>query len=95
MNFIGEKLDAVTAATDSIKMAGAFAGDRTGDSVAQTRAQTIDISVWRGRVWVNRVQRMHGSGWRVVLRDKSAIADPRHAAVTAHGWCSISFEKQY
>ena len=89
-----ENLDAVTAVTDPFRMADAFDGDPTGDAVAQTNAQTIDISVWQGRVWVNRLQGMHGSGWQVVLRAKSAIVDPRHAAVTVRGWCSISFVKQ-
>ena len=41
----GENLDAVTAVTDSFKMADAFAGDRTGGAVAQTNARTVDISV--------------------------------------------------
>ena len=41
----GENLDAVTAVTDSFKMADAFVGDRTGGAVAQTNAQTVDISV--------------------------------------------------
>ena len=89
----GENLDAVTAVTDSFKMADAFAGDRTGDAVAQTSAPTVDISVRQGRVWVNRLQRMYGSGWWVILRAKSAIVDPRDAAVTARGWCSISLVK--
>ena len=92
----GENLDAVTAVTDSFKMADAFAGDRTGDAVAQTSALTmltVDISVRQGRVWVNRLQRMHGSGWWVILRAKSAIVDPRDAAVTTRGWCSISLVK--
>ena len=31
-------------------MADAFADDQTGGAVAQTSAQTIDISVWQGRV---------------------------------------------
>ena len=79
----GENPDAVTAVRDSFKMADAFAGDRTGGAVAQTGAQTIDISVWQGRVGVCRLQRMHGSGWQVVLRAKLAIVDPRDAAVTA------------
>ena len=74
-------------------MADAFAGDRTGDAVAQTSALTVDISVRQGRVWVNRLQRMYGSGWWVILRAKSAIVDPRDAAVTALGWCSISLVK--
>ena len=91
--FTGENLDAVTAVTDSFKMADAFAGDRTGGAVAQTSAQTVDISVRQGRVWVNRLQRMYGSGWWVILRAKSAIVDPRDAAVTARGWCSISLVK--
>ena len=43
----GENLDAVTAVTDSFKMADAFAGDRTGGAVAQTSTQTVDISVWQ------------------------------------------------
>ena len=46
----GENLDAVTAVTDSFKMADAFADDQTGGVVAQTSTQTIDISVWLGRV---------------------------------------------
>ena len=75
-------------------MADAFAGDRTGGAVAQTSALTVDISVRQGRVWVNRLQRMYGSGWWVILRAKSAIVDPRDAAVTARGWCSISLVKQ-
>ena len=41
----GENLDAVTAVTDSFKMADTFADDRTGGAVAQTSAQTIGISV--------------------------------------------------
>ena len=41
----GENLDAVTAVTDSFKMADTFAGDRTGGAVAQTSAHTIGISV--------------------------------------------------
>ena len=45
MYLTGENLDAVTAVTDSFKMADAFAGDRTGDAGAQTNAQTVDISV--------------------------------------------------
>ena len=89
----GEDLDAVTAVTDSFKMADAFAGDRTGDAVAQISALTVDISVRQGRVWVNRLQRMYGSGWWVILRAKSGIVDPRDAAVTARGWCSISLVK--
>ena len=44
----GENLDAVTAVTDSFKMADTFTGDRTGGAVAQTSAQTIGISVWQG-----------------------------------------------
>ena len=79
----GENLDAVTAVTDSFKMADAFAGGRTGGAVAQTSAQTVDISVWQDRVWVNRLQKIYGHGWRVDLRAKSAIVDPRNAAVTA------------
>ena len=81
--FTGENLDAVTAVTDSFKMADAFAGGRTGGAVAQTSAQTVDISVWQDRVWVNRLQKIYGHGWRVDLRAKSAIVDPRNAAVTA------------
>ena len=42
---VGENLDAVTAVTDSFKMADTFADDRTGGAVAQTSAQTIGISV--------------------------------------------------
>ena len=75
-------------------MADAFAGDRTGGTVARTSAQTIGISVWQGSMCVSQLQGMHGSGWRVVVRAKSAIVDPRDAAVTARGWCSISFVKQ-
>ena len=41
----GGNLDAVTAVTDSFKMADAFDGAPTGGAVAQTNAQTIDISV--------------------------------------------------
>ena len=78
----GENLDAVTTVTDSFKMADVFVGDRTGGSVAQTSAQTIGISVWQGRMWVSRLQAMHGSCWRVVVRAKSAIVDPGDAAVT-------------
>ena len=37
----GENLDAITAVTDSSKTADAFAGDRTGGTVARTSAQTI------------------------------------------------------
>ena len=48
--FTGENFDAVTAVTDSFKMADAFAGNRTGGAVAQTSAQTIGISFWKGRV---------------------------------------------
>ena len=90
----GENLDAVTAVTDSSKMADVFVGDRTGGAVAQTGAQTIGTSVctWHGRLWLGRLQGMHGGG-RVVVRAKSAIVDPRDAAVTARGWCSISFVK--
>ena len=90
----GENLDAVTAVTYSFKMADAFAGDRTGGAVAQTSAQTICVSVWQGRMWVSRLQGMHGSSWLAVVRAKSAIVDPRDAAETARGWCSISFIKQ-
>ena len=79
----GENLDAVTAVTDSFKMADTFAGDRTGGAVAQTSAHTICISVWQGRVWIILLQGIHGSGWRVAVRAKSAIVDPRDAAVTA------------
>ena len=79
----GENLDAVTAVTDSFKMADAFAGDRTGGAVAQTNAQRVDISVWQDRVWVNGLQKIYGPGWRVDLRANSAIVDPRDAAVTA------------
>ena len=79
----GENLDAVTAVTDSFKMADTFAGDRTGGAVAQTSAHTIDISVWQGRAWMSLLQGIHGSGWRVAVRAKSAIVDPRDAAVTA------------
>ena len=75
-------------------MADAFSGDRTGGAVAQTSALTADISVRQGRVWVNRLQKMYGSGWWVILRAKSAIVDPRDAAVPARGWCSISLLKQ-
>ena len=82
--YTGENLDAVTAVTDSSKMADTFAGDRTGGAVAQTSAQTIDINVRQGRMWVSRLQGMLGSGWRVVVRAESAIVDPRDAAVTAH-----------
>ena len=89
----GENLDAVTAVTDSFKMADVFAGDRTGGAVAQTSAQTICVSVWQGRMWVSWLQWMHGSSWLVVVNAKSAIVDPRDAAVTARGWCSISFVK--
>ena len=48
--YTGENLDAVTAVTDSFKMMDAFAGGRTGGAVAQTSAQTVDISVRQGRV---------------------------------------------
>ena len=78
-NCPGENLDAVTAVTDSFKMADTFAGD----AVAQTSAHTIGISVWQGRVWMILLQGIHGSGWRVAMRAKSAIVDPRDAAVTA------------
>ena len=54
-------------------MADAFAGDRTGGAVAQTSAQTIDISVRQGKVWMYRLQRMYGWGWRVVPRAKSRL----------------------
>ena len=50
--FTGENLDAVTAVTDSLKMADTFAGDRTGDAVARTSARKIGISVWQDRVGV-------------------------------------------
>ena len=63
-------------------MADTFVGDRTGGAVAQTSAQTIGINVWQGRVGVGLLQGSHGSGWRVVARAKSAIVDPRDAAVT-------------
>ena len=36
-------------------MADAFTGDRTGGAVAQTSAQTVDISVRQGIVWVYRL----------------------------------------
>ena len=55
----GENLDAVTAVTDSSKMADVFVGDQTGGAKAQTSAQTLDISVRQGRVWVYRLQRMY------------------------------------
>ena len=61
----GENLHAVTAVTDSFEMAEAFAGDRTDGAVAQTSAQTVDISVRLGIVWVYRLQRMYGSGCRL------------------------------
>ena len=64
-------------------MADTFTGDRTGGAVAQTSAQTIAIRLWQGRMWVSLLQGIHGSGWRVVVRAKSAIVDPRDAAVTA------------
>ena len=64
-------------------MADTFAGDRTGGAVAQTSAQRIGISVWQDIVGVNLLQGSHGSCWRVVVRAKSAIVDPRDAAVTA------------
>ena len=64
-------------------MADTFAGDRTGGAVAQTSAQTIGISVWQDRVGMSLLQRIHRSGWGVVVRAKSAIVDPRDAAVTA------------
>ena len=79
----GENLDAVTVVTDSFKMADAFTGDRTGCAVAQTNAQRVDISVWQDRVWVDGLQKIYCPGWRVDLRAKSAIVDPRDAAVTA------------
>ena len=79
--------------TDSFKMADVFVGDRTGGAVAQTSAQMIGISMWQGRMWLSRLQGMHGSRWWVVVRAKSAIVDPRDAAVAARGWCSISFLK--
>ena len=47
-----ENLDAVTAVTDSFKMADTFTGDRTGGALAQTSTQTIGISVRQGRMWV-------------------------------------------
>ena len=93
-NYItGENLDAVTAVTDSFKMADVSAGDRTGGAVAQTSARTIGVSVWQGWMWMSRLQGMHDSSWWIVIRAKSAIVDPRDAAVTARGWCSISFVK--
>ena len=79
--------------TDSFKMADVFVGDRTGGAVAQTSAQMIGISMWQGRMWLSRLQGMHGSRWWVVVRANSAIVDPRDAAVAARGWCSISFLK--
>ena len=79
----GENLDAVTAVTDSFKMADAFIGGRNGGAVAQTNVQRVDNSVWQDRVWVNGRQKIYGPGWRVDLRAKSAIVDPRDAAVTA------------
>ena len=63
-------------------MADAFTGDRTVGAVAQTNAQRVDISVWQDRVWVNGLQKIYGPSWRVDLRAKSAIVDPRDAAVT-------------
>ena len=85
----GENLDAVTAVTDSSKMADGFAGEWTGGAVAQTSAKTIGISVWQGRMWVNRCQGIHNSGWQVVVIAKSAIVDPRDAAVTA---CMMQYQ---
>ena len=41
----GENLVAVTAVTDSFKMAAAFAGNRTGGAVVQTNAHTVDSNV--------------------------------------------------
>ena len=79
----GENLDAVTAVTGSFKMADTFTGDLTGGAVAQTNTQRVDISVWQDRVWVNGLQKIYGPGWRVDLRAKSAIVDPRDTAVTA------------
>ena len=55
IDITGENLDAVTAVTDSFKMADTFAGDRSGGAVAQTSARTVDISVRQGRVWVYRL----------------------------------------
>ena len=81
--FTGENLDAVTAVTDSFKMADTFAGDRTGGAVARTSARTIGISVWQDRVGVSLLQGNHGSGCWVVVRAKSAIVYPRDAAVIA------------
>ena len=66
-----------------------MASDRTGGTVAQTNTQTVDISVCQDRVWVNRLQGMYGSGWRVDLRAKSAIVDLRDAAVTAPLFTSV------
>ena len=54
--YTGENLDAVTAVTDSFKMADVFVSDWTGGAVAQTNAQMIGVSVWQGRMWVSRLQ---------------------------------------
>ena len=75
MHNTGKNLDAVTAATDSFKMADAFAGDRTGGAALKARAQAVGTSMWQGRVLVCRLLRMHGSGWLVVVRVKSAIVE--------------------
>ena len=72
----GEIIDAVTAVTHSLQMVDAFADDQTGGAVAQTTTTAIYISVRQGRVWASRHQGMHGSGWRVVVRVKSAIVNP-------------------
>ena len=66
-------------------MADIFADDLTGGAVAQTNEHAMDIRMLQGRVWVSRHHGMHGSGWRVVLRAKSAIVDPRDDALTTRG----------
>ena len=70
-------------------MADTFGSDQTGGTVAQTSAQTIGINMWQGGVWVSLLQGIHRSGWRVVGRAKSAIVDPRDAAVTAPVFTAI------
>ena len=70
-------------------MADAFAVNRTGGAVAQTSAQTLGINLWKGRVWLNLLEGIHGWGWLVVIRTKSAIVDPWKAAVTAPSFTAM------
>ena len=43
--YTGENLDAVTAVTDSFKIADVFGSDETDGAIAQTIAQTIGVRV--------------------------------------------------